>query len=283
MNTRFRNFLIIFCFILLIISIGFSNGGRTSTTIVENITAKVFIPIQKNILAFSNNISSKVESFSNIFVYKTENEQLKKENKRLKNKLKDAKLSEYELKRLDKLKESLNYIDNRKSNEILTSNIIAKNNGNWFKTFLINAGKNQGIKKYSVVISENGLIGKIYELGDEYSKVITIVDSKSKISFENLTDNLDDKYQGVIETSQNGVLNAKVYKSNPNVEKGDEIITSGLGIYPKGITIGKVVEITKNDGFLLELKIKPIIDFENLDKVMIYTIDRKKSEWLDEK
>ena len=283
MNTRFRNFLIIFCFLLIIISIGFSNGGRTSTTIVENITAKVFIPIQKNILAFSNNISSKFESLSNLLVYKKENERLKKENKLLKNKLDDAKLSEYELKRLEKLKKSLNYIDNRKSNEILTSNIIAKNNGNWFKTFLINAGKNQGIKKYSVVISEKGLIGKIYELGNEYSKVITIVDSKSKISFENLTSNLDDKYQGVIDSSQNGILNAKVYKSNPNVKKGDEIITSGLGIYPKGITIGKVIEIMKNDGFLLELKIKPIIDFENLDKVMIYTIDRKKSEWLDEK
>ncbi|MBE3102893.1 MAG: rod shape-determining protein MreC, partial [Bacilli bacterium] len=59
--------------------------------------------------------------------------------------------------------------------------------------------------------------------------------------------------------------------SNVKIEKGQKIMTSGLGgVFPKGIPIGEITEVTTDDYGLTKMAyIKPAADFTLLDHVMI--------------
>ena len=59
--------------------------------------------------------------------------------------------------------------------------------------------------------------------------------------------------------------------SNFEVKKGQKVISSGLGgIFPKGILIGEVTEVSTDDYGLTKLAyIKPAADFSILDHVII--------------
>ncbi|MEA1974755.1 MAG: rod shape-determining protein MreC, partial [Bacillota bacterium] len=101
------------------------------------------------------------------------------------------------------------------------------------------------------------------------------------ISFQTL--DINNKYQGFINSSENGLLNGNIFDPNAKIAIGTDIITTGQGIYPEGILIGKIVEINDNeDEFLKEILVKPYIDFRNINKVTVITIDSEKSEWIYE-
>ncbi|HIJ20219.1 MAG TPA: rod shape-determining protein MreC, partial [Deltaproteobacteria bacterium] len=52
---------------------------------------------------------------------------------------------------------------------------------------------------------------------------------------------------------------------------GDQVITSGLGgVFPKGLPVGKILDIDENPGMLFkEIKVRPAVDFSTLEEVMI--------------
>lgn len=281
MDRRFKNFIIILSGIILLVSIGYSNGGRASITIVENITARVIVPIQSFLFQVSIDTSEKINDVSQIWENKEKIRILEEENNLLNQEIVKLTLSKLELKELNDLKSNLNYIEKNDFENSISCNVISKDMGNWFEVFSINAGSNQGVEKYSVVLAGDGLVGKVYEVGNNFSKVISIIDNRSSISFQTL--DINNKYQGFINSSENGLLNGNIFDPNAKIAIGTDIITTGQGIYPEGILIGKIVEINDNeDEFLKEILVKPYIDFRNINKVTVITIDSEKSEWIYE-
>ena len=56
---------------------------------------------------------------------------------------------------------------------------------------------------------------------------------------------------------------------------GDEIITSGLGMYPKGVMLGKIVDIVEDkEGLLKTIKVSSYIDFKEIQRVLVIPPDR---------
>jgi rod shape-determining protein MreC len=281
MESRFRNIIVIVSVLVLLLSIGYSNGGRTSVTIVENIFSYVIIPTQDVLTSVSNSVTERINDVSRVFKYREEIRALEIENKVLKEENISLTLEEVQIEQFEALKKNLNYLERNNFNDYVTAKVVSKDSGNWFNMFTINAGLNQGLKKYSVVVANNGLVGKIYEVGDNYSKVITIVDNKSKISFEVLS--LDQKYQGYIESTHDGLLTGRIFEPNANLKKGMTVITTGQGIYPEGLLIGKITTVIKDeDEFLQRVTIEPEVDFRYLKYVTVMTIDQEQSEWINE-
>jgi rod shape-determining protein MreC len=282
MDKRFRNLIIILSGIILLISIGYSNGGRTSVTIVENIASRIIIPIQSFLFDVSYTTSERINDISEVWENKERIKILEKENNLLNEKVVKLSLEKSEFDELNKLKSNLNYIEKNDFENYVTCNVISKDMGNWFEVFSINAGIEQGVKKYSIVVSENGLVGKVYETGNNFSKVISIINNKSNISFK--TNNIINiNYQGFINTAEDGLLKGNLFDPNANISLGTNVITTGQGIYPEGILIGEIVKIEDDkDEFLKEVFIKPFVDFRNINMVTVITINSEKNEWIYE-
>jgi rod shape-determining protein MreC len=60
-----------------------------------------------------------------------------------------------------------------------------------------------------------------------------------------------------------------------NVTPGDKVLTSGLGeIFPKGIYIGEIIEVTKDKRELyMTAIVRPGVDFQRLEEVLVVTND----------
>ena len=217
----------------------------------------------KDIINYKNN-SKKVESLQD------ENEKLKEEIIALNNQLDDVQS-------LDSLKKALNYIDEKYQAQSISASVVGKNDGNWYDSFIIGAGKNQGVKEESIVTNGNGLVGIVYEVSDNYSKAISLLDTKSSVSFKLLKDS---NFKGVI--TQNSTLDDKenyknkgylcgyMFDSSYNVLPGDVITTSGLGVYPEGIPIGEVDKVIDDKNKSMKyVVVKPYVNFKNIDDVII--------------
>lgn len=110
---------------------------------------------------------------------------------------------------------------------------------------LINKGKKQGIESGMGVFTEKGIIGIVKNTSENFSNVVSILNSQSKISVS------------ILNKGYFGTLSWPGFKANyheildlpkhASIEKGDTIITSGYSsIFPEGIIIGKI------DGFEIE-------------------------------
>ncbi|PAB61375.1 rod shape-determining protein MreC [Anaeromicrobium sediminis] len=252
--------------IILIIIIGISAGGRMKTSTAENMVNKAINPIQKTFYKVGRATGDFMESLVAFRKIKKENEELRDEVNKLNKQLIGETLTKNELEELRKLYTVLNYIKPENEYDYISSSVISKGTGNWFNTFTIDAGRNQGVAKDSTVLNSEGLIGRVFEVGDNYSKVISIIDNKSSVSFQVLRNN---QYLGVIRGT---ITSNMIGGVEPDVEilVGDKLITSGLSMYAKGILIGEVKEVIKNEDELLKtIKVEPSANFNKIDKVFI--------------
>lgn len=176
---------------------------------------------------------------------------------------------------LRELKGALNFIEDEYEQNYITTSIVAKNDGNYYTTFTLSAGENDGVKKDSIVLAGKGLVGRVYEVSPNYSKAISILDNKSSVSFEVLRNN---EYTGIAsqninidsETDFEGFIKGYMFDIDYDVVPGDVIITSGLGMYPRGIQIGEIYEVIEDPNNLLKyVKIRPYVNFRNLSKLLI--------------
>ena len=215
-------------------------------------------------------VEKMADKLINLRIFEDENEKLKEEVIALNNKLDDVQS-------LDSLKKALNYIDEKYQAKSISTSVVGKNDGNWYDSFVIGAGRKQGVKDDSIVINGNGLVGIVYEVSDNYSKAISLLDTKSSVSFKLLKDS---NLKGVI--TQNSTLDDKenyknkgylygyMFDSSYNVLPGDVVTTSGLGLYPEGIPIGEVDKVIDDKNKSMKfVVVKPYVNFKNIDDVTI--------------
>ncbi len=277
MDNRLKKFALILIGSLLIIMMILSFGGRDRITFIESKLGSLLMPVQRFFTSVGNFVDEKTEPIINVLNYKELNENLALENEALKEQIVNLTMSQKELAELTELKRALKYVDSDAQIGYVSCNVISKDVGNWFNMFTIDAGINQGINKNSTVINGNGLVGLVYEVGDNWSKVISIVDQKSSVGFEMLR--VTDDYDGVLSGTTNYELIGELFDPKASVKVGDYIVTSGLGMYPKGILIGKIYEVVVDKDLILnKIKVTPVVDFRKIDKVMVIPYVEKEVE-----
>lgn len=202
---------------------------------------------------------------------------LKSENDKLKQKIIDMESDVDKLDSLERLKKSLNYVSTDQRNSLVSASIIGKNNGDWYKSFVIDAGAGDGVKRDSIVINGQGVVGIVYSVSNHYSKAISLIDSRASVSFKLARKN---DYKGVVTTSSivgsadftntDKLLQGYLFDPKSDVKKGDLLVTSGLGLYPENIPIGTITSVTYDKNKSMKtIKIRPGVDFKNIDNVSI--------------
>lgn len=254
----------------------FANGG--SVEVLEKVNpSSPFYGIGKHLNNVVTGIGGFFEDIVNFRSNSNKVKELTDENKRLRQEIIDLKGDESRHDSLDRLKKSLNYIDGNQRNELVSASIIGKNDGDWYKSFIVEAGSDRGITKNSIVINGDGVVGIIYEVGSKYSKAISLVDSRASVSFK-ISGKENEK--GVITTSSavgvsdlkdiDKLLQGYLFDVKSKVKVGDLVVTSGLGFYPENIPVGKVSKVIYDKNKSMKfVKIRPNVDFKKLDEVSI--------------
>lgn len=265
---KWKQALILITGIILLIIMGISIGGRSRISYVENLISEIVFPVQKSINQFNQGIKNGVEPYFNMFEAAELNQKYEDQISEMRQAITNLTLTQAELNELRDLKKALNYVSTNKVNQYISCNIISKDIGNWYKTFIVDIGSENGVTKNSAVINGDGLVGIVYEVGQHYAKVVTIVDNKTNVSFSSLS--AQAPYDGQITGDFDGLIRGQVFDTKAQMKVGDKLITSGLGIFPKGITIGEVVEVLDNkDDLLPEIEVQPAVDFSDLGKLMV--------------
>ena len=253
---------------ILIVVIFITYGRKTKATFVESALGFVITPVQELTTNVGNWFGSKIDWVRNKDNLAAENEQLKEQIALLETENKRLRRYGTENQRLSELlKISQKYADYNTTG----TQIIAKDPGNWYDVFLIDKGRSDGLEANMVLTSSNGLVGKIIESGETYSKALSILDSRSSVPAMSLRTEDLGVVKGEYSLMNNGLCRMEYIDSEAEIMEGDEIVTSHLiDVYPHGITIGRVKEIkTDANGLTKYAVIEPYVDFKHLDTLLV--------------
>jgi len=129
------------------------------------------------------------------------------------------------------------------------------------------AGSNRGVKKDMPVIGYNGLIGKVTDVDVNTSIIQTLFDLNARISV------IDEKtrFFGILKWIGANYLILEEVPIDAEVYMGDTLITSGYGsVYPKGIRVGYVISIRREEQILLkEVKVAPFEHLSSIEELFI--------------
>lgn len=191
--------------------------------------------------------------------------ELEEENERLKAQV--AELSEYE-QQANTLTELLQ-LRNQYSLTSTAARVTGQSSDSWTSTITIDKGSSAGIAVGMPVTSSNGVIGQVSECGPSSATVRLITDENSGVSAMVQSS----RAQGQVVGSPDGSLRMTLVRSDQKVSVGDTIITSGLGgVYPKGLPIGTVTNVTKTSGSMYyDITVEPLTVIDNLEEVLVIT------------
>ena len=268
-NKKNRSAIIVTSVVIaLIIVVGITSNQRENLHFIEKWLGNVITPIQKSTTTGINFVRDAVNPVVNYSRIKRENDGLRSEVEDLREQIIKARLERDELEELRSLSYALNYVPEEDNYRHVAANIISKNPGNWFDTFVIDIGEENGVKLDSIVVSSNGLVGRVFEVGGNWSKVISIIDNNSSVSFQIMRNK---NFKGIITGSVSYELSGYLFDPLAEVIVGDKLLTSGLGIYPPGILIGEVIEVSRTtDQLLKTVTVEPSVNFKRLNKVLVY-------------
>lgn len=237
----------------------------------QAIAGYTVIPFQKAISYAGNWLFSRSESIKELETLRTENEELKKTVDELTIKINDLTTDKYELAELRQL---MSLGEKYSDYPTVGARVIGKDAGNWYSTFLIDKGSNDGIKVNMNVMAGAGLVGIVTSVGPNWATVRSIIDDESNISAMVLNTSDTMIVSGDLEMYSNGSIKfTELRDDEGEVAAGDQIVTSQISSkYLPGISIGYIKEINNDSNNLTKSGyITPVVDFEHLDIVLVIT------------
>ena len=261
----------VLCVTVMFLSFTFNLSGGP----LNAVAGYVFVPMQKGINAVGGWMSEKADNLKNLNDVMQKNEELQAQVDELTAELNTIKLEQYDL---DNYRALLELDDKYPSYKKVAANVIGKDSGNWFNTFIIDKGSKDGIEKDMNVIAGSGLVGIVTDVAPNYAKVKSIIDDTSSVSGMDLA------------TSDNCIIRGNLQMMNENqeiefsdlkdtddqVQAGDQIVTSYISDkYLQGILIGYIKDVSVDSNNLTKSgTITPVVDFEHIQEVLVI-LDKK--------
>lgn len=148
----------------------------------------------------------------------------------------------------------------------IPAQVIGRDPSNWSNSLIIDKGSANGIKQSMAVMSTRGIVGRITEIGKYSSKVLLITDPNLKVGVL-----IRRNRQGGVMVGMPGGRCKIIYIAlDSDAKVGDKVITAGFGsIFPKGILIGEIEKVGKEEGRLYKYAVvKPSQDLSKLEEVL---------------
>lgn len=177
-----------------------------------------------------------------------------------------------DLDELDRLQE-LYALDQQYSEyDKVAAEVIAMDDENWFSTFTINRGTDDGIQVDCNVIAGSGLVGIVTDVGSNWATVRSIIDDSSNVSAMTMSTSDRCIVSGDLRLINEGKLQFIHLKDDDDrIQEGEKIVTSDVSEkFLPGILIGYVSEIEEDPNNLTKTgTLTPVVDFEHIREVLV--------------
>lgn len=226
----------------------------------SSISLEVVGHVMFSSLLIHENVFKKINLVTQNFIYlrdlARENIELQLEVARLRSLQSDIYLIQSENK---ELKQLLSVIEEEQYSYV-SAKLLSVSLNPFSKTALLSAGAKHGVAVDQIVTNSEGLVGRVIQVSNNYSKIILVNDVNSRIPITTASS----KEKGIMSGYGNGSKILYLPKTHL-VQKGEKVITSGCGnIYPYGITVGYVNKANSEN-----VLVKPVVDLSKTKFVSI--------------
>ena len=236
----------IFCMLLLV---NYNNYQKTEFLNSSNVVA--------------GNLYKKVSSTTDYLALAETNEQLNRENTRLKNILADS----YKM----SVDSSVLYNDSLYQQQYIyrTAKIINNSVNKQLNYITLDKGRLQGIKPEMAVVTANGVVGVVKSVSGNFSTAISLLNGRISISAKIKKND----YFGSLTWDGKDYKTARLFEIpvHVSIQPGDTIVTSGFSsIFPEGLLLGTIQEVLPSSGGNFhEVIIAFTNDFKSLSYVKV--------------
>ena len=275
MKSRFRyklepRYILLFATVILVALIFLSYKFDYIFKPARTKLASFMVPMQKGISLLGNGFENVKEDLRSKDDLRRENENLRTEYEELKKKYDELLPDSYELENLRAL---FALSQTYSSYETVGATVIAADTTGYNRTITIDKGSKDGIKENMNVIAGNGLVGIVYEVGENYSVIRSIIDNNSNVSATILKSSDSCMVCGSLKLYDEGYILVKEIPISSTAANNYQVMTSMQSSkYLPDILIGYISNISvSSDGLTKEGYLTPVVDFRRLDKVLVIT------------
>jgi rod shape-determining protein MreC len=149
---------------------------------------------------------------------------------------------------------------------MLRAELVGLDASTWFRSVLLDRGRNHGVHSGMPLISEQGLVGLVTATSRNAAKGMLLLDRQSAVSVVVQRS----RARGVVRGVGDGLVFEFVGR-DADVAPGDILITSGLGgVFPKSLRVGAITAVEEEGAQLLrEASVEPVVDFGRLEQVFV--------------
>lgn len=259
--------LTVLCTLMMLVTFGTDVFNRPLNVVV----GYVIVPFQQGIEKVGGWLSRRSEELVQIRTLLDENAQLKAELAAL---VEENTLLQQDKYELNKLRELFNLDGQYAEYNKVGARIIGRDSGNWYSSFLIDKGEEDGLAVDMNVIAEGGLVGRITSVGPGWARVTSIISDNVHVSAMTLSTEDNMTVTGDLKLMAEGCITfSQLVDGQDKVMEGDKVVTSNISDkYLPNILIGYISTINKDANNLTKSgEIIPAVDFEHLGEVLIIT------------
>jgi rod shape-determining protein MreC len=237
---------------------------------IEGLLSRAAVPLQKGLSQLVAQVEGLTQTARDLRELRQRNEELEAENARLL--LEIVRLREIEVEAALQ-RDLLNFAQSHPSFDIQGAHIvgvvIGRDPSNLQRYVTLDVGRKAGVARNMPVVTNRGLVGRISEVGDSWSRVLLITDVSSSVNAVTSSS----RATGLVQGRPDGLPVMRDIPQGDTVSVGDTVFTSGLGgNFPRQILIGQITAVERNDTDLYQTAIvQPTVDFNHLEMVLIIT------------
>ena len=267
-TSKIKTLLIVAVALAIITTVAVAISG--GTTLPENVVGTVLQPLRSGVAAIDRQA---LRLYNYIFSY----ESLQAENEALKAQI--AQMDEDVRAAQELQRENLRYrqlLEIKESHEdyhFTPAYLIAWDSSTWRSAFTIGKGTNHGIQIGMAAISENQqMIGLVTDVGVNWATITTILDNSLEVSASIASSGYTGVVQGTYESETTQVLRMNYLSTDAQLKNGDQVVTTGSTLYPKGLMLGKITNVSLDEtGVAKFAALKASCDLDDLEQVFIST------------
>ena len=251
-----KKFALVILFFATIVLMILNKNSSPTLEHSEGVALNVVAPIVDFLVIPAKILAQGYDYFSELKQIKQDNRQLKEENRRLKVLQDKYRALQVENKLLANL---LNYVPLPET-KFVSARVVAEEN-DAFSHSLVAYVADKDVSKGDIVLSDQGVVGRVEKVSYRYVKIILMTDINSKIPV--MTEK--SRIRGILSGDNTMIPKLIFTPLDAEINVGDRVVTSGVsGVFPAGLPVGEVVSVSKN-----EIRVKPFVPREKLEYIKI--------------
>jgi len=219
-------------------------------------------PIQEGVHATWEGGSSLISNYVALLNARRENQRLQAEldQARLRLQRLEARASE-----ADQLAALLEFKQAYAEAPLIAAQVIGASPAATSRTVLIDRGSDAGLAPNMIVLTPEGVVGKVVEVYPGASQVLLITDRKSGVGVELAESGV----KGVLKGGGSWLGRLEYIPHEETVAVGARVVTSGQDqLFPKGLAVGEVISVRPGE-FFQEIVVQPAAPLTRLDQVLV--------------